>query len=48
MYSLSKGKIAIPSVWDVKKASIIGGDLIKQKSKLIGLYERLKVKQAEL
>ncbi len=48
MYSLSKGKIAIPSVWDVKKASILGADLITQKSKLIGLYERLKVKQAEL
>ena len=48
MYSLSKGKVAIPSVWDLKKASILGGDLITQKSKLVGLYERLKVKQAEL
>ncbi len=45
MYSLSKGKLAIPSVWDAKKASIKGDILLLQKSKLEGLYIKLKAKQ---
>ena len=45
MYSLSKGKFAIPAVWDVKKASISGDGLVAMKTKLEGLYQRLKEKQ---
>ena len=41
MYSLSKGKLAIPAVWDAKKASITGDALIVQKSKLESLYQKL-------
>jgi hypothetical protein len=48
MYSLSKGKLAIPSVWDPKKASIKGDNLLLQKTKFEGLYQKLKVKQATL
>ena len=48
MYSLSKGKIAIPSVWDAKKATIIGETLMTQKTKLEGLYQKLKAKQTIL
>ena len=48
MYSLSKGKLAIPSVWDPKKASIKGDKLLLQKTKFEGLYQKLKVKQATL
>ena len=45
MYSLSKGKLAIPAVWDAKKASISGDGLVAMKTKLEGLYQRLKEKQ---
>jgi hypothetical protein len=45
MYSLSKGKLAIPSVWDAKKASIKGDVLLLQKTKLETLYIKLKAKQ---
>ena len=48
MYSLSKGKLAIPSVWDAKKASIKGDNLLLQKTKFEGLYQKLKVKQATI
>ena len=48
MYSLSKGKVAIPELWDAKKASIKGDTFMAQKSKLEGLYQKLKVKQANL
>jgi hypothetical protein len=48
MYSLSKGKLAIPELWDAKKASIKGDTLLAQKSKLEGLYQKLKVKQTNL
>jgi len=48
MYSLSKGKIAIPTVWDAKKATIIGETLMTQKIKLEGLYQKLKAKQTIL
>ena len=41
MYSLSKGKIAIPKVWNAKKASIQGELLLQQKTKLEGLYLKL-------
>lgn len=45
MYSLSKGKFSIPSLWDAKKAITKGENLIAQKAKLEGLYEKLKSKQ---
>jgi hypothetical protein len=48
MYSLSKGKLAIPSVWDAKKAKITGDMLVVQKTKFEGLYQKLKTKQATL
>ena len=48
MYSLSKGKVAIPSVWDVKKASILGDQLVLQKTKLESLYQKLEAKQATI
>jgi hypothetical protein len=46
MYSLSMGKLAIPAVWDAKKASIKGDILLQQKAKLEGLYAKLNAKQA--
>ena len=45
MYVLSKGKLAIPAVWDAKKAKITGGTLLAQKIKLEKLYMNLKGKQ---
>ncbi|MCF8342822.1 MAG: hypothetical protein K9I82_17730 [Chitinophagaceae bacterium] len=46
MYSLSKGKFAIPAIWDAKKAKITGGALVAQKTKFEGLYQKLKAKQS--
>ena len=48
MYSLSKGKLAIPAVWDAKKASIKGELLLLQKPKLEALYKRLNERQTNL
>ncbi len=48
MYSLSKGKLAIPAVWDAKKASIKGELLLLQKPKLEALYKRLDERQTNL
>jgi hypothetical protein len=48
MYSLSRGKVAIPSVWDAKKASILGSDLIENKTKLEVLHQKLKAKRIDL
>jgi hypothetical protein len=48
MYSLAKGKVAIPALWDAKKATIKGNTLIVQKTKLERLYQNLKIKQAAL
>ena len=45
MYALSKGKLAIPAVWDAKKAKITGDTLLAQKIKLEKLYMNLKEKQ---
>ncbi len=41
MYSLSQGKLVIPTLWDAKKASIQGDQLVLQKTKLEGLYQKL-------
>jgi hypothetical protein len=46
MYSLSKGKFAIPAVWDTKKAMITGDALVAQKTKFEGLYQKLEAKQS--
>jgi hypothetical protein len=46
MYSLSKGKFAIPAAWDAKKAKITGGALVAQKTKFEGLYQKLEAKQS--
>jgi hypothetical protein len=48
MYALSKGKLAIPAVWDAKKATITGVALIAQKTKFESLYQLLEAKQAIL
>ena len=48
MYSLSKGKLAMPAVWDAKKATITGEALMAQKTKLESLYQKLEAKQAIL
>lgn len=45
MYSLSKGKLAVPAVWDAKKATITGDALMVQKSKLESLYQNLEARQ---
>jgi hypothetical protein len=47
MYSLSKGKLAIPSVWDAKKAKITGDALVAQKTKFERLYQKLEARQAK-
>ena len=48
MYSLSQGKLAIPTLWDAKKASIQGNQLVQSKPKLHALYQHLEAKQAKL
>jgi hypothetical protein len=42
MYSLSRGKVSFPALWDAKKAMIKGDQLLTQKKALEMLYERLK------
>jgi hypothetical protein len=48
MYSLSQGKLAIPTLWDAKKASIQGNQLVQSKTKLQALYQHLQAKQTKL
>lgn len=45
MYSLSKGKVAIPAVWDAKKAKITGDTLVAQKANFEGLHQKLAAKR---
>ena len=47
MYSLSQGKLAIPTLWYAKKASIQGNQLVQSKPKLHALYQNLQAKQAK-
>jgi hypothetical protein len=47
MYSLSKGKLAIPRVWDAKKAKITGDMLVAQKTKFEGFYQKLEARYAK-
>ena len=44
MYSLSKGKLSIPKLWNAKKASITGINLIESKKLIEELYRKLNVK----
>lgn len=44
MYSLAKGKISIPELWNAKKARIQGPQLCGQKATLESLYQHLKSK----
>jgi hypothetical protein len=46
MYSLSKGKLAIPALWDCKKAKINGEALLAQKTNFERLYQKLNTIQA--
>jgi hypothetical protein len=46
MYSLTRGKLAIPALGNVKKASIQGSNLVAQKQALESLYGKLNGKQA--
>ena len=48
MYSLSQGKLAIPTLWDAKKASIQGNQLVESKPKLQALYQHIQAKQTNL
>ncbi len=41
MYSLAKGKISLPALWNAKKARIQGAQLCAQKVILEGLYQHL-------
>jgi len=42
MYSLSRGKLSFPALWDAKKAAIKGDKLVAQKKHLEMLYAILK------
>ena len=46
MYSLAKGKISIPELWNAKKARIQGAQLCAQKATLERLYQHLKAKNS--
>lgn len=42
MFSLSRGKLAIPRIWNAKKAKISGVKLIESKKAIEGLYYKMK------
>ena len=44
MYSLSQGKFSIPKLWNAKKASISGLQLIESKKLITELYDKIKIK----
>ena len=44
MYSLSKGKLSIPKLWNAKKASIMGIQLIENKNLIEELYRKMNLK----
>ena len=46
MYSLSQGKLSIPKLWNAKKASIMGTQLIEHKNQIEELYHKMKNKAA--
>lgn len=42
MYSLSKGKLSIPKLWNAKKASISGAKLVESKKAIEDVYNKMK------
>jgi hypothetical protein len=46
MYSLAKGKVSVPELWNAKKARIQGAQLCAQKATLERLYQHLKAKNS--
>lgn len=46
MYSLAKGKLAIPKVWQAKKVQITGLKLVEHKVQLEALHNKLSSKSA--
>ena len=44
MYSLSRGKLSIPKLWNAKKASIMGIQLIENKNQIEELYRKMNLK----
>lgn len=44
MYSLSKGYLAIPKLWEAKKAEISGQELLEKKQILLRVYHALSIK----
>lgn len=42
MYSMAKGKWAIPKIWNAKKVKISGEKLVENKPNIAGLYEAMK------
>lgn len=46
MYSLAQGKIAIPKIWNAKKACISGTQLVKSKKVIEDLYTKMKSREA--
>jgi hypothetical protein len=44
MYSLSKGKFSIPKLWNAKKASIMGTQLIENKNQIEELFHKMNLK----
>ena len=43
MYSLSRGKVSFPALWDAKKAKTLGTTLVAHKNQLKALSEGLKL-----
>jgi len=43
LYSFSQGKFAFPKFWKVKRAEIVGSELVKKKDVLKGLVSRILV-----
>jgi hypothetical protein len=41
MYSLSQGRLAMPKIWDAKKATIVGGELVLRKELITQLHRKL-------
>lgn len=44
MYSIAQGKLAIPKIWNAKKARITGNNLIESKKQIEELYDKMKTK----
>lgn len=44
LYSFSQGKWAMPKFWKVKRAEILGSELVKKKEVLMGLVKRIETR----